>query len=84
MKMLPPHLKYVFLEEGGRKLVVISSDLTPFEEEKLLNVLKSNQGVIGWTLFDLKGINPSYCMNKITWSKITNRFSNLKCTSIPQ
>ena len=30
-----------------------------------MKVLKSNKGAIGWTLSDLKGINPSYCMHKI-------------------
>jgi len=45
--------------------VVISSALTASEEEKLISVLKANEGAIGWTLSDLKGISPSYCMHKI-------------------
>ena len=28
-------------------------------------MLKSNKGAIGWTLSNLKGISPSYCMHKI-------------------
>jgi len=65
LKVLPPHLKYVFLVDGGNKPVVISSALTASEEEKLISVLKANEGAISWTLSDLKGISPSYCMNKI-------------------
>jgi hypothetical protein len=53
----------VFLHEKGNKPVVISSKL-PLEEEKMLiQVLKNNQGAIGWTLSDLKCISPSYCMH---------------------
>jgi len=60
MKVLPSHLKYVFLEEDGTKLVIISSSLSNIEEEKLIKVLKHNQEAIGWSLLDLKGISPSY------------------------
>ena len=35
------------------------------KEEKLLKVLKHNKEAIGWSLSDLKGISPSYCMHKI-------------------
>ena len=65
MKVLPSHLKYVFLEEDGTKPVIISSSLSNIEEEKLLKVLKHNKEAIGWSLSDLKGISPSYCMHKI-------------------
>ena len=65
LKVLPPHLKYVFLTDGGNKPVVISNALTTSEEEKLISVLQANKGAIGWTLSDLKGISPSYCMHKI-------------------
>jgi len=65
LKVLPPHLKYVFLADGGNKPVVINSALTTSEEEKLISILKANEGAIGWTLSDLKGISPSYCMHKI-------------------
>ncbi|KAG2381148.1 uncharacterized protein HKW66_Vig0254650 [Vigna angularis] len=65
LKMLPPHLKYVFLEEAGSKPVIISNSLSPAEEEKLIEVLKANKGAIGWSISDLKGISPSYCMHKI-------------------
>lgn len=43
LKMLPSHLKYVFLEEDGEKLVIISSSLSKVEEAKLVKVLKDNK-----------------------------------------
>ncbi|CAJ2644658.1 unnamed protein product [Trifolium pratense] len=39
--------------------------LTHSEEEKLLRVLKSNKAAMGWTISDLKGISPTFCMHKI-------------------
>ena len=74
LKVLPPHLKYVFLADGGNKPVVISSALTASEEEKLISVLKANEGAIGWTLSDLKGISPCYCMHKIHMEQDYRRF----------
>lgn len=65
LKILPDHLKYVFLEEGGSKPIIINSSLVCDEEKKLIQVLKENQKAIGWVLSDLKGISPSYCMHKI-------------------
>jgi len=44
------------------KPVIISSSLTTIEKERVIGVLKVNQGAIGWKLSDLKGINPAYCM----------------------
>jgi hypothetical protein len=55
----------MFLDEGGNKPVVINSNLALEEVNKLIQVLKYNQGPKGWTLTDLKGISPSYCMHKI-------------------
>jgi len=65
MKVLPSHLKYVFLEEDGTKPAIISSSLSKIEEEKLIEVLKHNKEAIGCKLSDLKGMSPSYCMHKV-------------------
>jgi hypothetical protein len=78
MKVLPSHLKYVFLEENGTKPVIISSSLSNNEEKKLIEVLKRNKEAIGWKLSDLKGISPSYCMHKI------NMEENFKPVAQPQ
>src|SRR4051812_22090144 len=64
LKMIPSHLKYVFLEKNKNKPVIISNALPKDEEEKLPVVLEKNQA-IRWTLSDLKGISPPFCMHKI-------------------
>jgi len=45
LKILLDHLKYAFLEEDCKKLVIISSALSQIEEYRLLKVLKANQGL---------------------------------------
>ncbi|GJT92361.1 putative nucleotidyltransferase, ribonuclease H [Tanacetum coccineum] len=65
LKDLPPHLEYAFLESESKLSVIISSDLTGNEKEKLIEVLKANKEAIAWKLSDIKGINPSYCTHKI-------------------
>jgi hypothetical protein len=44
---------------------IISSSLTELEEEKLMRVLRENKKALGWSISDLKGISPAYCMHKI-------------------
>ena len=44
-KILPDHLKYVFLEED--KPIVISNALTAEEENRLVDVLKKHKEAIG-------------------------------------
>jgi len=65
LKELPSHLKYVFLSKDASKPAIISSTLTPLEEEKLMRVLRGNEGALGWNIPDLKDISPAYCMQKI-------------------
>ncbi|GAU24667.1 hypothetical protein TSUD_322750 [Trifolium subterraneum] len=65
LKTLPAHLKYVYLDEGSYKLVIISSSLSTHEDNSLIEVLKANKEAIGWVLSDLNGISPSYCMHNI-------------------
>jgi len=65
LKELPSHLKYVFLSNDASKPAIISSTLTSLEEEKLMRVLRENEGAMGWKIYDLKGISPAYCMHKI-------------------
>ncbi|XP_006591732.1 uncharacterized protein [Glycine max] len=47
LKILPNHLKYVFLEENETKPVVTSSELIAEEENKLVEVLKRHREAIG-------------------------------------
>ncbi|RVW81639.1 Retrovirus-related Pol polyprotein from transposon 17.6 [Vitis vinifera] len=65
LKPLPHGLKYVYLEKNEEKPVVISATLTEEQEMKLLKVLKENKRVIGWSISDLKGINPLICTHHI-------------------
>ena len=59
LKTLPSTLKYAFFDEEKAKSVIISSKLDIKQEEKLLEVLRQNEEAIGWTLTDLKGLDPS-------------------------
>ena len=63
LKILPNHLKYMFLEED--KPIVISNALTTEEENKLVDILKKHKKAIGWHISDLKGINAAYCIHRI-------------------
>jgi hypothetical protein len=54
------------LDGKAKKLpVIISAELTEEQEGKLLHVLREHKKAIGWTLADIKGISPTYCMHKI-------------------
>ena len=65
LKPLPSNLKYVFLADGDKLPVIISSALSDVEEGRLVSLLKSYRGAIGWSLADIPGINPSVCTHKI-------------------
>ena len=65
LKTLPSTLKYAFLDEEKAKSVIISSKLDIKQEEQLLEVLRGNEEAIGWTLTDLKGLDPSLCTHHI-------------------
>ena len=65
LKTLPSTLKYAFLDEEKEKPVIISSKLDMKQEEQLLEVLRKNKEIIGWTLTDLKGGDPSLCTDRI-------------------
>ena len=65
LKALPSTLKYAFLYEEKSKPGIISSKLDIKQEEKLLKVLRKNEETIGWTLTNLKGLDPSLCTHRI-------------------
>ncbi|KAL8475059.1 hypothetical protein ACS0TY_031468 [Phlomoides rotata] len=65
LKSLPEHLKYAYLEDNEKFPVIVSSSLNSFELERLLKVLCKHKKAIGWSIEDLKGINPSICMHRI-------------------
>ena len=65
LKTLPSTLKYAFRDDEKAKPVIISSKLDLKQEEKLREVLRKNKEAIGWTLADLKGLDPSLCTHRI-------------------
>ena len=78
LKPLPEELKYAYLGEQQTYPVVIFSQLTHDQEGKLLSVLKKNKTAFGWTLKDIKGINPLICTHRIYLEE------NAKTTRQPQ
>ena len=65
LKPLPSTLKYAFLDSQQVKPVIISSQLKEEQEKRLLDVLRKNAQAIGWTLTDLRGLDPSLCTHRI-------------------
>jgi len=65
LKQLPSHLKYAYLGENQTLPVIIASELSLGEEDKLLRVLRDHKIALGWTIADIKRISPSKCMHKI-------------------
>ena len=65
LKPLPSHLKYAFLGVEETFPVIISSSLELDQENKLLEILKTHQTALGWTIEDIKGISPLICTHRI-------------------
>ena len=54
LKELSNHLKYAFLEPKKGKPVIISTELTENEEQRLLKILRKYKEAITWSIEDLK------------------------------
>ncbi|KAH9779692.1 hypothetical protein KPL71_007797 [Citrus sinensis] len=78
LKPLPEELKYAYLGEQQTYPVIISFQLTHDQKGKLLSVLKRHKTAFGWTLKDIKGINPLICIHRIHLEE------NAKTTRQPQ
>jgi hypothetical protein len=65
LKPLPKGLKYKFLGPDKIYPVIVSDELNPEENEKLLILLKKHRKVIGYLINDLKGISPAFCTHRI-------------------
>ncbi|PIN16592.1 DNA-directed DNA polymerase [Handroanthus impetiginosus] len=65
LKPLPSHIRYAYLGESDTLPVIISSSLSDVQIQKLLRVLRDHKCAIRWTIDDIKGISPSFCMHKI-------------------
>src|SRR4051812_48267408 len=73
LKPLPDTLKYAYLDEKKVYPVIINSNLSGYEEERLLEVLRKHRGAIGYTLDDLNGISLSICQHISTLSLMLNQ-----------
>ncbi|GJV84973.1 reverse transcriptase domain-containing protein [Tanacetum coccineum] len=62
---LPDNLEYVFLEEPSFLPVIISSQLSKENKNKLVSVLKKHKEAFSWKTIDIPGICPSFCKHKI-------------------
>jgi hypothetical protein len=65
LKQLPATLKYAFLGSNDTLPVIIASDLQDDQDSSLLEVLKEHKEAIGWSVGDLKEIDPTFCMHCI-------------------
>ncbi|XP_052877253.1 uncharacterized protein LOC128283877 [Gossypium arboreum] len=45
--------------------VIVSTTLDATQEEKLVHILKKHTRAIAWSIVDIQGISPSFCMHKI-------------------
>ncbi|XP_015962983.1 uncharacterized protein LOC107486922 [Arachis duranensis] len=65
LKPLPSHLKYAFLGDNQEFPIIIASELSSQEEEKVIEVLRKHKKAIDWSLGDIVGIDPHMCMHHI-------------------
>ncbi|GKA50904.1 DNA-directed DNA polymerase [Tanacetum coccineum] len=65
LKELPSHLEYAFLDNNRELPVIVSSLLSNQEKRLLLEVLTKHKKALAWKISDIKGINPSFCTQKI-------------------
>jgi hypothetical protein len=65
LKPLLMGLKYEFLGPDKTYPVIVSDELSPKENEKLLNLLKKHRKMIGYLINDLKGLSPAFCTHHI-------------------
>ncbi|XP_056695038.1 uncharacterized protein [Spinacia oleracea] len=65
LKPLPSHLKYAFLDDNKDFPVIVNAALDDSQLSKLLTVLRMKKKAIGYSIDDLKGISPDFCMHRI-------------------
>ncbi|XP_056685879.1 uncharacterized protein, partial [Spinacia oleracea] len=65
LKPLPANLKYAFLDNEQLCPVIVSTALDAGQLSQLLIVLKRHKKAIGYSIDDLKGISPDFCMHRI-------------------
>jgi hypothetical protein len=62
---LPSGLRYDFLNNDQDSPVIISDKLSQEESFRLITVIEKHRSAFGYSLQDLKGINPALCIHRI-------------------
>ncbi|GKD41235.1 reverse transcriptase domain-containing protein [Tanacetum coccineum] len=65
LKPLPGHLEYALLEEPYFLPMIISSQFSEQNKNKLIYVLKRHKQAFDWQTTNIHGICPSFCKDKI-------------------
>jgi Reverse transcriptase (RNA-dependent DNA polymerase) len=65
LKPLPVTLRYEYLGSNETYQVIVNATLNDEQTQKLLRELRKHRKAIGYTIEDLKGINPSIYMHRI-------------------
>ena len=65
VETLSSNRRYEFLGHNSAYPVIVNASLDEGETEKFLSVLKKYPKAIGYTIDDIKGLNPSLCMHRI-------------------
>ncbi|KAK6780178.1 hypothetical protein RDI58_022362 [Solanum bulbocastanum] len=65
LKVLPAHLRYVFLGANNNLPIIIAVDFLEWQVNSLLVVWRRYIKAIGWTITDTVGIPPGICTHKI-------------------
>jgi len=65
LKPLPSHLKYKFLDSAHEFPIIVNAKLDGPQLEKFLDVLRKHSGAIGYSINDIQGLSPSFCMHRI-------------------
>lgn len=63
LKQLHAHLQYAYLKARKKFPVIIATDLSNEKRCQLLTLLKRHKKAISCQISDIKGINPTVCMN---------------------
>ena len=64
-KPLPSHLMYEFLDSSHQFPIIVNAELDGPQLEQLLDVLRKHRGAIGYSIDDIRGLSPSFCMHRI-------------------
>jgi len=65
LKPLPSHLRYEFFDPSHQFSVIVSAKLNGPQLEQLLDVLCKHKGAVGYSIYDIWRLSPSFYMHHI-------------------